>query len=103
MLFFDGIRTVLLEPVRRLFLGKSMLDTRMELGERFLDRPGISWYLRTLGRIYLGGIYLGGICFGGVSLGRISLEVSAAGASAKAAASAFCQSSSALPGPPWRA
>src|SRR5208337_5678880 len=67
MLFFDGIRTVLLEPVRRLFLGQSMLDTRMELGERLLNRPGISWYLHTFGRICrwrcgLGPIRLGRVC-----------------------------------------
>src|SRR5208282_1156306 len=67
MPFFDGIRTVLLEPVRRLFLGQSMLDTRMELGERLLNRPGTSWYLHTFGRICrwrcgLGPIRLGRVC-----------------------------------------
>ena len=56
VLFFDGIRTVLLEPARRFFLGQSMLDTRLELGERLLDGPGISWYLHTFRRICLGPI-----------------------------------------------
>ena len=65
VLFFDGIRTVLLEPARRFFLGQSMLDARMELGQRLLDRPGISWHLHTLG----------GICSGGVSLGSIGLAL----------------------------
>ena len=58
-----------LSRARRFFLGQSMLDTRLELGERLLDRPGISWYLHTFGRICLGPI-----CFGRISLGRISLR-----------------------------
>src|SRR5208282_3235893 len=73
MLFFDGIRTVLLESARRLFLGQSMLDSRMELGERLLDRPGIGWFLYTFRRISLGLIFLGPICLRRISLGGVSL------------------------------
>ena len=43
---------------RRLLLGQPMLDTRLELGERLLDRPGISRYLHTFGRIRLGPVRL---------------------------------------------
>src|SRR5580704_3782786 len=73
-LLLDGVRTVLLEPVRRFFLSQTMFEARTELGEALLDRPGISVCLRTLGRTRPRRICLGCIGRGPIRFARIGLR-----------------------------
>jgi hypothetical protein len=71
MFFLDSIRTLLFEAVHRFFLGQPMFETRMEFGQRLLDRPGLSRYLRTIGRLSLGRVRISPFSLRRICLGRI--------------------------------